>query len=116
MGGGSEWMSPPPGGKWTRGTVTRNWIPDRHDGLESIGTCHIGTKARPQVTLWLISVLDVIELIGSSLPNLYQRVPDRLPLGVGDAATHHQRPPRVLPKKYTFALRELPVVTRTQGA
>ena len=101
----------------TRGTVIWNWIAGRHDGSESIGTCHIGTKARPQVTLWLISVLDVIQLIGSSLPNLYQRVRDRLPLGVGDTTTHHQWRARLLPKQDTVALSELalmPGVERTE--
>src|SRR5260370_33599257 len=85
--GGSEWMSSHCREQLTRGTVIRNWITDRHDGSESIGACFIGTKARPQVTLWLIPVLDVIQLIGSSLPNLYQRARDRLPLRGGDAGT-----------------------------
>src|SRR5258708_39571684 len=64
-----------------RGTVVRNWIADRHDGPESIGTCPVGAKARPQMTLWLIPVLDIIELIGSRLPNLDQRPAMGLPSG-----------------------------------
>src|SRR5258705_13214794 len=81
----------------TCGTVIWNWITDRHDGSESIGTCHMGTKARPQVTLWLIRVLDIIQLIGSSLPDLYQYVRNGLPLGVRDPTTHRQRAARLLP-------------------
>src|SRR6476646_2185464 len=113
---GSEWMSSHCREQLARGTVIRNWITDRHDGSESIGTCRIGAKARPQVTLWLIPVLDVIQLIGSSLPNLYQCVRDRLPLGIGDAATHHQRLALLLPKQDTVALSELALVTGIEWA
>ena len=101
----------------TRGTVVWNWITDRHDRLESIGTCDIGPEARPQVTLWLIRILNVIQLIGSGLPNLYQCVRNGLPLGVSDTAAHHQRLARFLPKQNTVALREftlMPGIERTE--
>src|SRR5882724_8986400 len=101
----------------TCGTVIWNWITDRHDGSESIGTCRTGTKARPQVTRWLIPVLDVVQLIGSSLPNLYQCVRNGLPFGVSDTTTHHQRLARLLPKQDTVVLREftlMPGIERTE--
>jgi hypothetical protein len=114
---GSERMTSHCREQLTCGTVIWNRITDRYDGSESKGTCHIGTKARPQVTLWLIRVLDVIQLIGSSLPNLYQCVRNGLPLGVSDTTTHHQRLARLLPKQDTVVLREftlMPGIERTE--
>jgi hypothetical protein len=67
---GPEGMSSHCREQLTRGTVIWNWITDRHDRSESIGPCNIRSEARPQVTLWLIPVLDVIQLIRRGLPNL----------------------------------------------
>src|SRR6266404_7956040 len=114
---GSKGMSSHCREQLTRGTVIWYWITDRHDRSESIATCHIGPEARPQVTLWLICVLNVIQLIWSSLPNLYQCVRNGLPLGVSDIAAHHQRLARLLPKQDTVAQREftlMPGIERTE--
>jgi len=100
----------------TRGTIIWNWITDGHDRSESIGTCRIGSEARPQVTLWLVPVLNVLQLIGSSLPNLYQCLRNGLPLGVSDMAAHHQRLARLLPKQDAVALREFALVTGIERA
>ena len=62
----------------TGGTVIWDWITDRHDGSEPIGAYRICEKARSQMTLRLIAVLDVVQLVGSRLPDLYQRAGDRL--------------------------------------
>src|SRR6202035_191284 len=56
------------------------------------------------------------QLIGSGLPNLYQSAPDRLPLGVADTATHHQRLARLLAKQDTVALSELALVAGIERA
>src|SRR6266404_1772036 len=77
-----ERMSPHRRQQLAGGTVIGNWIADRHDSPESIATCRIGAETGPQVTLRLIAVLDVIQLIGSRLPNLYQSAGDRLPLRI----------------------------------
>ena len=68
------------------------------------------------MTLWLIPVLDVIQLIRSSLPNLYQRVRNGLPLGVGDAAAHHQWLARFLAKQDSVALREFTLMPGIERA
>src|SRR5882672_7814430 len=89
-----------------RGTVIRDRIADGQDGLESVETCRIGSKARPQVPLGLVLVLDVIQLIGRGLPDFDQRIRNRLPLGISDTAAHHQRLARLLAKQDTVSLRE----------
>ena len=81
---GPERMTPHCLEQLTRGTIIRNRIADRHDGSEPIGPCPVGAKARPQVPLRLIPVLDVVQLIGSRLPNLDQRPCNWLALGVGE--------------------------------
>src|ERR1700730_989357 len=95
---GSERVSSHCREQLTGRAVIWNWIADRDDRSESIATRRIGPKACSQVTLWLILVLNVIQLIGCSLPNLYQRAGNGLPLGVRDTPTHHQRFARLLPK------------------
>src|SRR6266436_788873 len=45
---GSEGMASHCRQQLTRRTVIRNWIADRQDGLESVGSCGIGPKASPQ--------------------------------------------------------------------
>src|SRR5438132_7826176 len=82
----------------TRRTVIRNWIADWQDGSESIGPRGVGPKAGPQMSLRLIFVLDVIQLVGSRLPNLNQRPSNWLACGIAYTAAHDQRLARFLPQ------------------
>ena len=60
-------------------TIVRNRIAHWHDGSESEGASGVAAKAAPQMTAWLILVLNIVELIGRGLPDLDKRSRSTVP-------------------------------------